>query len=158
MIVGLSTIGSLSEPMKHLPPSSGLVSLIFTGCVNVVRAKLSIGPADRTCAVTSVWPLVMAFLQSFATPGVLPGHNSSRGRPPGISSGEVTKLWPFAGSTTPPEKWLGLALGGLHTPNCTITGCVIGVGKPLIVNVPEVLTDAMHPVAEPPTDPLMTGL
>src|SRR5262249_17342787 len=28
MIFGLSTIGSLSEPMKHLPPSSGLVSLI----------------------------------------------------------------------------------------------------------------------------------
>ena len=39
-----------------------------------------------------------------------------------------------------------------QTPNCTITGCVIATGMPLIVNVPEVLIDAMHPVASPGAD------
>ena len=44
--LGLSTIGTSSDPIEQLLPSSGLISWNFTGCVQLRRAKFEIWPAS----------------------------------------------------------------------------------------------------------------
>ena len=124
--------------------------MTFTGSVNGDSArgeKFVIGPASWTSTDKSVFPVLVAVAHSLATVGSVLEH-SRTSRPPGITSGSASNCAPSCGGTTW-KTWLPLASRSEYVPNCTVTGCVICTGRPLIVNVPEAVMDLMHPIANP---------
>ncbi len=102
--VGLSTTGSPIVPMVQLLPSSGLISLNITGCVQLRRLKFVIGPASSASAYTSRYrpPKFCAFTHRFSTTWLLLGQPSAVVRLSGIRSGLVVSMadTPAGGGTT----------------------------------------------------------
>src|SRR5215469_14542739 len=106
---GCSTTGNASVPMEQLLPSSGLISLNFSACVQVKRSKSLIGP---TCwARANTWlsaGLAAACWQMFSTVALLLGQPSAVVRLSGIRSGLVDKIadGPASGATAGDGKKL----------------------------------------------------
>src|SRR5215470_2745017 len=140
--------GASGVPMVQLLPSSGLISLKITGCVQVKRRKFVIGPTSWASAKTWLSAgLAAACWQMFSTVALLLGQPSSVVRLPGIRSGLVDRIadGPASGDTVGRGKSNVTGAESYH-PNCTFTGWVTGVVMLPIVIDPLFASPAVHTV------------